>query len=119
MYEEQLDIRSLVSVDTSLALLLSLLLSRPQMRLFESNASRSVQVREQHDTSASSDNKANSSLPTFRLKPGKKLTKKDKKRLYDELIGFQIDTELDRKLVEGVFPPVPAVDHPEPLNLSI
>ena len=55
MFEKQLDIRSLVSVNLNLSLLLSLLLNRQQMRLFKSNSLLSVHQDERDSKDSSSD----------------------------------------------------------------
>ena len=103
-YQEHLDIRSFVSVETNLTLLLSLLLNRQQLTLFKSNQMRALldkdDTKEKLSISSSDDDCSNSNdLFKLHLKAPKLSQDKHKRKLFDDLLGFPVDSSLDLKLV--------------------
>lgn len=99
--DKSLDIREIANLRTNLALLMPLLLSPKQRILFKyfSKRSFSSEVLQDQDSSNSSESDESDAmrLPKFDLTRQNRLEKD-----FASLIGHQVDTELDRKLLRGV-----------------
>ena len=111
-FEDHLDIRSCVSVQTNLALLLSLFLTNEQMLLFQNHRAHSVLQKKSKDYKSirKSDSLKKDTIKraigSFQGLPELRLGSKSGKNLSDgfkQLLGFSAQNKLDRKLLAGIF----------------
>ena len=99
LYQKSLDIRSFVRVRTSLRQILALLLNYQQLTLFNYQRKRALRFtktesNDNHMSSSSSDDFANL---------GKKSEFGKAKRSLIALQGFKAKSQLDKKLLTGMF----------------
>ena len=102
-FEDTLDIRSFVSVQTNFAILLNLLLTNEQMLLFRLHRGHSISKKEQY-FDASTDTQSSTASIQQRiliLDTAKVLTKQEKN--LEPLNGYAVRSRLDKKLIRGIF----------------
>ena len=92
-FEGMLDIRSFVKVQTNLSIMLSLLFTEKQRLLFKLN--KDHVVIERKTASCEPDDPIEFNLSKEKMKFSKKAL--------NTLLGYQVKTELDRKLLQGIF----------------
>ena len=100
LFENQLDIRSFVSVQKNLALLIWLMLTKEQRLLFWNHSGRVVTTKK-HSPTTSSDFELSDDVP--KLKLGSMLKPKKASKALQQLNGYSILSEIDKKLLLGVF----------------
>ena len=104
----------------NLALLIWLLLNKEQRLLFEhqNNRTESIPKSEKKKKSkskeaASSDSDKLLSDKVPKLKLACNVPSKEAQKVFDKLLGYQWNTDIDRKLLNGIF------DNPKPKPLAI
>lgn len=102
--QERLDILDFFSVSTNLTLLLSLFLSKEQITLFKANHSRTVVDIDSESSSGGEAEKSAKKMPNLKI-AAKKLSEEKKRGLTEVLQSYPVRSELDRKLVKGIFGP--------------
>ena len=103
--QERLDILDFFSVSTNLTLLLSLFLSKEQITLFKANHSRTVVDIDSESSSGGEAEKSASKMPNLKISAKKLSEEKQRGRLIEVLQDYPVRSELDRKLVKGIFGP--------------
>ena len=109
--DKMLDIRQLVRVHTNLAVLIGLLFSKEQLLLFKSQNSRALNYGK--DGKGSSGTDSDSDFPpgskndstSHKLPTLPKYLKKDQvnpNEQLKQLVGYKVETDIDRKLLRGV-----------------
>ena len=102
-FEQHLDIRSFVSVNTNLTLLIWLLLSKEQLVLFQHHHKRAIKQKAPCSTSSESEEPENPLKKMPKLKLGSKKGPKHAEKKLAELLGYPALSNLDQKLLLGVF----------------
>lgn len=97
-FDERLDIRSFVRVHTSLNLLLNTLLNKQQKVCFQLSKAHAVAVKKD---SSSSDSGTSAMMALDSASKLSKVSVSD--RRLASLVGYPVETAIDRKLVQGVF----------------
>lgn len=98
-FDNNLDIRSFISVHQNMALLVWLLFTKQQRFLFMNHHKRTIPYTLEKDTSESSSDEEEP-IPDLMLSASVKKVK------VDQLRGFQAEGRVDRKLLKGIFKPV-------------
>ena len=101
-FEEHLDIRNFVGVHKKLSLALWMLFTKDQMLLFSHHRELAVQSGSDTPTRKGEKLHVTSKPPVMNLSANKGDSKKTKKALKN-LLGFQVETTLDRQLLMGIF----------------
>ena len=113
MFDGHLDIRSFVSVHMNLAQLIWLLLSKEQRILFNHHRERSItqfKWRKDQSSSDSSDTAAEEASDSQKVPSLGLANSVPSKRAFSKLLGFSVKSEIDKKLLLGIF------DTPKPLS---
>ena len=103
--QERLDILDFFSVSTNLTLLLSLFLSKEQITLFKANHSRTVVDIDSESSSGGEADKSASKMPNLKISTKKLIEEKQRGRLIEVLQDYPVRSELDHKLIKGIFGP--------------
>ena len=102
--QERLEILDFFSVSINLTLLLSLFLSKEQITLFKANHSRTVVDIDSVSSSGGEGEESARKMPNLKI-AAKKLSKEKKRGLTEVLQSYPVRSELDHKLIKGIFGP--------------
>ena len=100
--------RSFASVNSNLALLIWLLLNKEQMLLFWHHKARAVDAPNEYNEKSTSKSEDESSSSEIKQEIPKldslaSMTKsQDIEKVFGNLIGYQVTSQLDQKLIQGV-----------------
>ena len=105
--DARLDIRHFFNISKNLQLLLWLMLNKQQLIMFQSNHSHALKLSKKDQSSDDSDSSCTTAdryhhkLPT--LEPLGLQSKKKTRKAIQSLNGYQVGSELDQKLLMGMF----------------